>query len=112
MSTIMQTVDIHPNRQVSLNFAVPDDFPLGTADVSIQITHRYLTNQAVSQDLLSQPDNITEDTDRHEKLMSFAGALADCPAFTDDATEIQHKMRSEWDDRDIQIVNLLSKSNV
>lgn len=46
MNTIMQTVNIQPDRQVSLNFVVPDDFPLGMADVSILIQPSFQTNQS------------------------------------------------------------------
>ena len=57
MNTITQTVTIEPSRRVSLNFAVPDDFPLGMADVSIQIQPCYMPNQS---ETLNDPE-LTEE---------------------------------------------------
>lgn len=89
MNTIMQTVNIQPNRQISLQFDAPADYPLGLTDVFISLKPRHQTSDK----------NRLDPVERKKKLMSFAGALADSDAFAGDAVEIQRKMRSEWDDR-------------
>ncbi len=103
MNTIMQTVTIQPNRQVSLNFAVPDDFPLGFADVSIQIHPSDMTEQYATRESVCK--------ERHERMMSFVGALGDCEAFAEDAVTIQRRIRNEWDDGAPQIEDLLCKNH-
>ena len=88
MNTIVQTVNIQPNRQISLQFDAPADYPLGLTDVFISLKPRQQTSDK----------KLLDPAERRKKLMAFAGALADSDALGGDAVEIQRKMRSEWDE--------------
>ncbi|MCL2122785.1 MAG: hypothetical protein FWH34_01710 [Desulfovibrionaceae bacterium] len=76
MNAIQQTVQIPADRRLRLDFALPDDFPLGEATV--------LVLPPVS------PKNA------YESIKHLAGCLADSKTFAGDPVAIQRALRDEW----------------
>jgi hypothetical protein len=76
MSTIQQTVIIPADRRLRLDLTLPEDFPLGEAELRV---------------FSPQPAGKT-----YEAIKHLAGCLADSKAFAGDSVALQRAMRDEW----------------
>ncbi|MDR1395810.1 MAG: hypothetical protein LBK52_06555 [Deltaproteobacteria bacterium] len=76
MTTIEKKTMVTEDRRVHLEFTVPEDFPIGQADVLVLI----------APDVESEP---------LIPLSELAGSLKDSPNFSDDPMEIQRKIRDD-----------------
>jgi hypothetical protein len=77
MTTIEKTVEIPENRVVNLELQVPENIPIGGANIHVVIT------------------STQEKRPTWKDLKKFEGCLKDDPAFQGDSVEIQRKMRDE-----------------
>jgi hypothetical protein len=77
MPTIEKNVEITANRRLQFDLEIPDDIPIGNANIQITITP------------ILSPKNVWD------ALREFQGIFKDDPAFQGDPVEIQRKMRDE-----------------
>lgn len=76
--TLVQTVAIPANRKLVLELTVPDDIPLGKAEIFVSM--KPVTPAATPQ----------------HTFENYIGALSGSAAFVGDAVQIQRVMRDEW----------------
>jgi hypothetical protein len=76
MNTIRQTVHIPADRRLRLDLTLPDDFPVGEAELRV---------------FSPQPKERT-----HKAIKHLAGCLADSKTFAGNSLAIQRSMRDEW----------------
>jgi hypothetical protein len=77
MPTIEKTIKIPADRHLQIDLELPDDTPIGNANIQITITP------------IVPPKKISE------VFKEFHGIFKDDPAFQGDPVEIQRKMRDE-----------------
>jgi hypothetical protein len=77
MTTIEKTIEIPQDRRLQLDLELPNDLPIGKANLQLTITPTVTPKQA------------------WENLREISGCLKDDPAFQGDSVEIQRKMRDE-----------------
>ncbi len=75
--TLVQTVAIPADRRLVLELTVPDDIPLGEAEIFVSM----------------KP--VTPATPQHT-FENYIGALSGSAAFAGDTVQIQRTMRDEW----------------
>jgi hypothetical protein len=78
METIKQQVQIPENHRLSLEVEIPPNIPAGPADVVVLI----------------EP---THEKGWRERILSYAGCLADTPLAKMDNVKVQRELRDEWD---------------
>jgi len=77
MTTIHKIVEIPADRRLHLSLDLPDDLPIGQAEVRLSISP-------------------TAPKTAPATFADFTGCLKDDTSFVGDAVEIQRKMRDEW----------------
>jgi hypothetical protein len=77
MTTIEKNIKISDDRRVNLQFDVPENVPIGEANLQITI------------------NPIQDKWPTLKDLLKFKGILKDSPIFEGDPVEIQRKMRDE-----------------
>ncbi|MDR2200274.1 MAG: hypothetical protein LBR53_12670 [Deltaproteobacteria bacterium] len=77
MTTFDQKIQIPENRHVSLKLHVPENVPIGEANIQVTITP------------------VIPPKKGWDALMKFHGIFKDDPAFQGNSVDIQRKMRDE-----------------
>ena len=77
MNTIQQTVTIPSNRRLQLDLPLPNDIPVGQAEMLVVLS-------PAREDKLNS------------SILHLAGCLADSTTFAGDPVALQKALRDEW----------------
>ncbi len=90
MTSIHKTVDIPPSRRLNLELQLPEELPVGKAEIMMMISPIHEPEQNM---ILTSAKELPPGTKRFQGL---AGSLSRSKAFEGDPVDLVRKMRDEW----------------
>lgn len=90
MNTIHKTIDIPQSRLLNLEVQLPENLPVGKAEIMLMISPVH----ELSQNLIATPAK--ELPPGRHRFQGLAGSLSQSKVFEGDPVEVVRAMRDEW----------------